>query len=260
MNSIFITGAAAGIGRACALHFANAGWFVGLFDLDQSALEKLSSEIQESDGSCCWAVMNVTNEENVKSALETFSQHTQGKMTALLNNAGVLEFGEFHQLTGAQHQRILDVNIGGVITMTRLAIPLLQKSENAHIINLSSASSLHGHPLLSSYAASKAAVRSLTEGLSAAWQGKGISVCDVSPMYVQTDMVTNSPQFNSNLSSNKKSVNLTAEDVAKVVFKAAHGNRIHWYVGYDTHAFALLLRLLPPRVARWFLCKVIAYK
>jgi NADP-dependent 3-hydroxy acid dehydrogenase YdfG len=100
--SIFITGAAKGIGRATALLFAKKGWFVGLFDIDLEALQVLSKEIEQS----------------VQKAIAFFGQHTQNQMNILLNNAGVLQMGFLENIPLAQQKTMIDVNIWGVINTT----------------------------------------------------------------------------------------------------------------------------------------------
>jgi NADP-dependent 3-hydroxy acid dehydrogenase YdfG len=117
--SIFITGAAKGIGRATALLFAKKGWFVGLFDIDLEALQVLSQEIEQiATQQNCFAFADVRDEESVQKAIAFFGQHTQNQMNILLNNAGVLQMGFLENIPLAQQKTMIDVNIWGVINTT----------------------------------------------------------------------------------------------------------------------------------------------
>ncbi len=227
-KSIFITGAAAGIGRSTALLFAKKGWFVGLFDIDEQALASLHKEIGEKNS--CYKVMDVTDAENIQSAVNFFTEHTDGTMDVLFNNAGILRMGRFEKLTIAEHKKTIDVNINGIINCIHICFNILKQTPGAYIINMSSGSSVFGAAEHSSYSATKFAVRSLTESLNIEFEPYDIMVSDVMPLYVQTPMITN--QKNISASVDKFGVRLTPEKVAQYVWKAAHGKKIHWGVGF----------------------------
>ena len=110
-KSIFITGAASGIGRKTALLFANRGWFVGLFDIDKTGLGSLLVEIGEDN--CCLKVMNVANVDRVGEAVETFVARTGGKMDVLFNSAGILRMGLNETISLEDQHLIVDINVKG---------------------------------------------------------------------------------------------------------------------------------------------------
>lgn len=227
LPSIFITGAGAGIGRATALFFASKGWFVGLYDQNQEAVEALAAEIGTER--CCYAVMDVCDEQQVAAALAQFATHTGGSMEVLFNNAGILQMGVLRKIPLAEHYRSIKVNLWGVVNCTYQALPLLQRGKAPRIVNMSSASALYGVPEFGVYSATKHAVSALTEALNIELEKEGIFVCDILPPFVKTDMLEKANYRAGSVA--KMGVHLQAEDIAQVVWKAATGRkRIHWIV------------------------------
>lgn len=235
-KSIFITGAAAGIGKATALLFARRNWFVGLFDVDQPSLADLYARIGADHA--CFRVTDVTNEEDVRAAAALFGERTGGRMNVLFNNAGVLRMGTFAGLPLAEHKATVNVNLVGLIHCTHICLDMLKHTPGAHIVNMSSASAIYGTPELSSYSATKFAVRALTESLNIELEPHGIVVCDIIPGYVRTPMILNQEYKAGSL--DRLGITLEPEDVAEEVWRAAHGARVHRYMGLRLRLFELL--------------------
>lgn len=245
--SIFITGAAAGIGQATARLFAAQGWFVGLFDVDEIGLKKMSQELG-ADNSYA-GVLNVTDVEAWQKNLTAFMQQA-GRLDVLLNNAGILASGTLESIPLARQHLLIDVNIKGVLNGCYSALPHLKNTQGSRVINLCSASALYGQPSLAVYSATKFAVRGLTEALDLEWAAHGIKVMDILPLFVQTDMVTNM-----NASSIKNmGVHLTSQDVADTILQAALYNKkiakVHWTVGFSTRLFYALSGAAPDIISR----------
>lgn len=240
MKSIFITGAASGIGRATALHFAEKGWFVGLFDIDADGLVKLSDHIGQEK--CCHGVMDVTRPESVQAAVGHFSRQTGGRMDVLFNCAGILFMGPHTAIAMDDQEKTVAVNFTGVLRCIHESLDLLKQTPGAAVINMSSASAVYGSPELAVYSATKFAVRGLTEALNIELASMGIRVCDVMAPYVQTPMILNAAIQATSV--RRLGVRITPAEVAVVVWKAAHGDRVHWKVG-------LLVRLM--MVGMWAL-------
>ncbi len=245
-KNIFITGAAAGIGRQTALLFAQKGWYVGLFDIDKNKLETLAREIGENK--CCHYPVDVSDEDSVRNAIDFFGQHTDGAMNVLFNNAGIIHAGALDDIPLGNHRRIIDINFWGVINCTVQALPLLRKATAAAIVNMSSASALYGHPSLTTYAATKMAVRSITQGLDLALKQDNIKVCDLMPIWVKTSLAENAASEWSGLKSTD--VKITPEKVAQTVWRAVHGGKLHWLMGGETRFYNFLNKLLPNRITR----------
>ena len=242
--TIFITGAASGIGRAVAQYFVGKGWRAGLYDLNEEALAVLHQQLGETT---CYRHIDVTDVASVQEALHHFSTFTRGRLDVLFNCAGVLAVGPFEQIDLEAHQKIVAVNLAGIINCTHLAFPLLQASAPARVINMASASALYGTPDMASYSATKFAVRGLTEALNIEWQRHHICVSDILPPFVKTPMLQQAPETKS---MRTLGVRLTAVMVARTVWRAAHGKRVHYPMTWSFKMLWVLAKLLPGRLNR----------
>ena len=258
-STIFITGAAAGIGRAVAERFVQAGWFVGLFDVDEAGLQALQR--QWGPERCVAARLDVTNAAEWSAALAVFAQATGSRLDVLFNNAGVAVTRPFEQAELARHHLVVDVNLKGVINGCHAGHALLRQTPGSRVINMCSASALHGQPELASYSATKAAVRSLTEALDIEWRGQGIRVVDVLPLFVNTAMVSNEVSRMKTVQA--LGVRLGPDDVARAVWslatRPAQGLPVHSHVGWQTKVFALLSKLSPGFVNHWVTARMAGY-
>ena len=255
-KTIFITGAAAGIGRASALKFARAGWFVGAYDLDARGLESLQAELGAER--CCTGPLDVTKPEQIEAALADFTKHTGGRLHVLFNNAGVLSTGPFEEVSAARNKLQVDINVTGVIECTRQAFALLKATPGARVVSMCSASALYGVPDFAVYAATKHAVRALTEALEIEWKRHDIVVSDVMAPFVKTAMVagTRPVPIIENLG-----VNLTAEDVADTVWHAATTAKpqTHWPVGKEFARTKFLAGILPASLLKLAMVRASGY-
>ncbi|MEM6697769.1 MAG: SDR family oxidoreductase [Bacteroidota bacterium] len=245
-KTIFITGAAQGIGRATALLFAQKGWYIGAMDIDKVGAEELIAVIGKENGIALFG--DVRKEEEIQNALAKFTRATDGKLHLLLNNVGIFRVGDFDELDLAIQFQMLDINVRGLIQMTHAALPYLKKTPNSQIINMASAAAIFGNPEAPLYGASKAAVNSLTEAWSIAFEKYDVRVSDINPIYANTNLVKENIDKIRALEMNK--VKLTAEVIAQRIWKAAQRNKLHWYVGVDTKVFAFLKRILPYSIVR----------
>jgi NADP-dependent 3-hydroxy acid dehydrogenase YdfG len=218
-KSIFVTGAAAGIGRSVAELFHRRGWHVGIAGRDAARLESLREALGGERCSC--HVLDVADQASVSRAMAAFGEITGQQMHVLVNNAGVLHSGHFEDIGLEDHHRIVDTNVKGVLNCAHAAFPLLRNTRRSCVINMSSASAMFGSPSIASYSATKFAVRGLTEALNVEWTRHDIRVCDVMPPFVDTGMLD--PATRSRIKAiSYLGVNLTAEDVAQQVWNVAH--------------------------------------
>ena len=254
-KTVFITGAAGGFGRASAERFAAAGFFLGLFDLDEAGLAEMAAHY--GSDRCCFRRLDVTDPADCAAAVHYFAARTGGRMHVLLNNAGIMHAGEFQQSDLAAEMRVIDVNLKGVMQVAYHAYALLKATSGARVINIGSAAVLHGNPELVAYSASKRAVNSFTESLDIGWAGDGIRVCDVNPMYARTKMMATHHAALRNLPEDK--IRLTADDVADAIFATLTSDKVHHYVGADTKVYAAAGKVLPFWLRRFVLRKVIGY-
>jgi NADP-dependent 3-hydroxy acid dehydrogenase YdfG len=221
-QAIFITGAASGIGRATAKLFAERGWLVGLYDVDEPGLDSLEREVGKNQ--CVRGKLDVRDEAAWRDAVAHFGQHTNGRMNALFNCAGILRMSKFEELAPSEARKEVDVNVMGVIYGIYAALPLLEKTERSCIINMSSASAIYGTPELAVYSATKFAVRALTEALDLEFRKKNIRVADIMPSYVATPMVADQTYRAKSLKT--LGVKLKAEDIAACCWQAVTGKPV----------------------------------
>lgn len=245
MNTILITGAASGIGAATARLFAREGWRLGLMDVNGDALTNLNQSL----GGKHWTrAVDVTDQASVTDALAAFDEFAGGRLDILFNCAGILRVGPFEDIPMAEHARILDINVSGLMRVCLASFPLLQQTDGARVINMSSASALYGTPHFASYSASKFAVRGLTEALNIEWKRHDILVQDIMTPFVKTPMVDNQ-SFRAPVIE-RLGVSLTAEDLADEVWKAHQGNEVHHLVSRQFKSLSLASKWLPDRITR----------
>jgi NAD(P)-dependent dehydrogenase (short-subunit alcohol dehydrogenase family) len=228
MKSIFVTGAASGIGKATAILFASRGYRVGCYDIDAEGARAVAETIgaTSKDVRPSYGRLDVTNGESWTAALDDFG----GELDVLFNCAGILRMGRFEDISPEECRKQLDVNVMGVVLGIQRALPRLERRAkemgSACIVTMSSASAIYGQPELAVYSASKFAVRALTEALDVELRSKNIRVCDVMPSYVDTPMVRNEPHRPATMK--RLGIKLTADDVAQEIWRAVHGRGLHY--------------------------------
>lgn len=252
MDTIFITGAAAGIGRETARLFAGRGWRVGLADRDAQGLAALHEELGAERASA--HRVDVTDMESVRAALAEFALLSGGRLRVLHNNAGILKVGPFEQITPEEHRRIVDINVTGAINVLHAAFPYLKATPGAQVVNMSSGSAMYGTPDFASYSASKHAVRALTEALDIEWAQHDIRVTDLMPPLVNTGMVRS--QTHRSQIVEKLGVNIGPEDVAREVWELVESPVLHRPVTAQLRALWPVARALPSGVTRALMRKL----
>ncbi|EPF75065.1 short-chain dehydrogenase [Acinetobacter gyllenbergii] len=211
--SVFISGAAQGIGAEIARLFHQKGFKVGIYDINEEQAQALAAELGVHAKA---GYLDVSNYDQWQTALQEFKSWA-GELNILINNAGILYSGAFENTSIQSHHSTIDINVKGVLNGCHTALVHLQQASFARVINLSSASAIYGQADLASYSASKFAVRGLTEALDVEWQKYNIRVLDVMPLFVQTNMVKDMDAG----SIQNIGVDLTPADVAKQVLHLA---------------------------------------
>ncbi|BBY59911.1 SDR family oxidoreductase [Mycolicibacterium sarraceniae] len=246
MNSpaVFITGAAAGIGRATALTFARHGYRVGAYDIDLAGLAALHSEITGRGGEVTTGELDVTDAAAWSARLAEFAG-AAGELDILVNKAGVLTAGAFQDIPLPAQRQMIDINFTGALTGLPAAFPYLRDTAHAQAVNMCSASALYGQPELATYSATKFALRALTEALELRWRRYDIRVLAMWPLFVKTAM-TDGVETGSTKSLG---VNLSADDVATAVYSATHRHnrlpKVHYPVGRQTRVLATMGQVSP---------------
>lgn len=251
-KSIFITGAASGIGLATAKHFAGKGWYVGLSDVNVSGLNAAHEAVGVDDSMC--TTLDVRGREDWMHALARFGAHTGGRLDVLLNNAGVARFGWFEEVSPEEADLQIDINLKGVVNGAYAGLDLLRATPGARLINVASCAGLYGSPQLAVYSATKFAVRGLSEALDVEFARFGVGVRCVMPWFVETPILeSGSARGNQSIRDTIQAGNhvvYTAEEAAQVVWDAAHGPELHYMVGKMGKNLRFASRFFPGRIRR----------
>ncbi|MET7725303.1 SDR family oxidoreductase [Streptomyces mirabilis] len=182
---VAITGAGSGIGEATALLLAERGARVVLGARRAERLEALAGRIEKAGGEAAWVRTDVTRREGL-SGLVRLARERYGKLDVLVSNAGVGLISPLDDLRVEDWEEMIDVNLKGVLYGIAEALPVFREQGFGHFVNIVSTAGLRVTPLQSVYAATKNAVRTLSEGLRQE-AGEGLRVTVVSPGFVRTD-------------------------------------------------------------------------
>jgi NAD(P)-dependent dehydrogenase (short-subunit alcohol dehydrogenase family) len=230
-QAIFITGAACGMGRATARLFSEKGWFVGIYDVDEQGLEALEAELGAD--SCHRATLDVSDRAAYQAVLKDFDDRAGGRLDVLFSNAGIIKQDLFGNMDFADIERIIQVNLMGVINGIHAAYPMLRQTPNSLCFITSSSSAIFGAPALAAYTTSKHAVKGLTESLSVEFSIIDSRAADAQPGHIDTGMMDD--EFRKQLPEEGPWRLVPAEAVADVVWASYHdtSGKLHWYVPDD---------------------------
>jgi len=186
----FVTGAGSGIGEHIARVFAQQGAHVVLADVRLDAVEKAAGEIQVAGGTARAQQLDVSEESQVKAAIERVAA-TEGRLDIIVNNAGISHVGSILETSLEDWERVMQVNARGVFLCAREAVRqmLAQSPGGGVIINMSSVAATIGIERRLPYCASKGAVLALTRSIAIDFVTQGIRCNAICPGTVQTPFV-----------------------------------------------------------------------
>jgi len=184
-STAFITGAGSGIGRALAKALAARGALVCVADINAAAAEQVAAECGNRAKA---VVLDVCDAQAVRRTIEHFAAEN-GKLDYLFNNAGIGIAGEVDEIPLAAWQRIIDINLYGVLHGVLAAYPILLKQRSGHIINTASLAGLGPAPLLAPYALTKHAVVGLSTSLRIEAAARGVRVSLLCPAAIETPLL-----------------------------------------------------------------------
>lgn len=259
-KTVLITGASSGIGRATAIYFANKGWMVAA-TMRNPTTEK---ELQQIKNISLYQ-LDVTQEEAISQVYNKVITDF-GHIDVVVNNAGYGEVGVFEKSTSAQVRDQFEVNVFGVMNMTRGILSHFRDRKGGTIINITSVGGKMTFPLYSVYNASKFAIEGFAESLQYELRPFNIKIKNVEPGPVKTDFYTRSQnvfenrgikeydEYEKRILRNMGKMGNSApgpEVVAETIYKAAldDSSRLRFPAGKDAKLILAGRKILP---GRWF--------
>ncbi|MFI8482656.1 SDR family NAD(P)-dependent oxidoreductase [Pseudomonas sp. NPDC078700] len=253
-----ITGAGSGIGRALAFELARQGCALALSDVNPKALAETAEQARQLGVRVEHRELDVTNRE----AMHAWANEVVtifGQVNAIFNNAGVAQSGTVESNDYSDYEWIMGINFWGVVNGTKAFLPHIKASGVGHVVNLSSIFGIFSQPGMSSYNASKFAVRGFTESLRQELDmaNCGVSASCVHPGGIKTN-IANTARTNASMQAltgqsneqakqqfNDKLARTTAQQAAQVIIKGVLANKRRILIGGDAYALDLLQRLMP---------------
>lgn len=242
-----ITGAGSGMGRELALQLAQAGAAVAINDYNASTLEETGDMITSAGGTAVGYPFDVSNRE----AMETFADAVSaqfGQVDIVINNAGVSLVGTtIANISYADFEWIMGINMWGVIYGSKAFLPHLLKRPEAALVNISSVFGLFGVPTQAPYCTAKYAVKGFTESLMREVEGSGLTVSVVHPGGIKTNIVRNG-RYQTEAGAkafDEKNAITTAAEAAVIILEGVQKKNEVILVGEDAKKMNFALRYLP---------------
>ena len=186
-KNAIVTGGGRGLGKAVALALANEGVNVAITGRNEENLKNTVDEIQKLGVNSAYAIFSIDDEAAVKAGIETLAEKLGG-VDILVNNAGIGDFGSIEDMSSETWEQVIKTNLFGVYYAAKAVHPFMKAKGEGDIVNVASTAGLKGGPNMSAYAASKAAVVSLSQSMMAEWRKQNIRVITLTPSTIASDM------------------------------------------------------------------------
>jgi len=185
---VVITGASSGMGEAAARHIASLGGRVVLGARRVDRIEKLAREITEAGGQALAVAADVTRRGEVQALIDR-AVEAHGRIDVLINNAGLMPLSPLEDLKFDEWDRMIDVNLKGVLNGIAAALPFMKQQKAGQIITTASVAAYKAGPTFAVYSATKFALRGLMEGLRVEVKPYNIRTALLSPGAVKTELL-----------------------------------------------------------------------
>jgi short-subunit dehydrogenase len=252
MQTALISGASSGIGEALAKLFARGGYQLVLVAHTQAKLEELAQQLAADHSVQVWVEPADLAKRGAAKKLAASLARQGIEIDVLVNNAGVLEHGNFVEIGAAAHRRMLDLNITGLTDVLDHFLPPMVDRGRGRVLNVASVASFQPVPSLAVYAASKAYVLSLSESLSEELKGSGVSITALCPGVTATNMMSMAQEKSQGLSKIPAFAIGDVEDVAAQGYKACLKGEVICVPG----AVNLVATVAGRTVPKWLLRRV----
>jgi len=255
-NSItIVTGAASGMGRYLAIQAAERGSQVIATDINENGLAETQTLAKANGHDIQIRRLEVSNAAEIQAFAEATIPTFQNKKLFLINNAGVaLAAGPFAATPLPDFEWLIDINLYGVIRMTKAFLPYLLARNEGHIVNVSSIFGLGGVRFQSAYCTAKFGVHGFNEALRVELWDTNIKVTGVHPGGVKTNIAENARMAGDYITPEDKkataqkfaaNARTKPEDAARQILNAAEKGKARLLIGVDAKFLAALIRLLP---------------
>jgi NAD(P)-dependent dehydrogenase (short-subunit alcohol dehydrogenase family) len=247
-----VTGAGSGIGRALAQQLSAAGSALALADIDEHGLAETAGALPGKSAAVSTHVVDVADEAAVSAfAEEVSSRH--GRVTLLINNAGVALHGTFEEISLDDLRWLMGINFWGTVYGVKHFVPMLKQQPRGHIVNLSSVFGMVAPAGQSAYCASKFAVRGFTEALRHELEGSRVFVSCVHPGGIRTPIAArgrlgaNAPKARKDESVSRLAqlARTSPEDAAARILQGVERREPRILIGFDAHQIDIMQRLRP---------------
>lgn len=228
---VFITGGASGLGRALALRYARDGWRVCIADLNDERGESTRAELAAAGAAeALYRHADVTCEADLQAIADELARVWAG-LDVLINNAGVAQAGAIEDVSLADWEWIVNINLFGVVRGCKVFTAIFKRQGSGHIVNIASMAGLLDVPRMASYNVSKAAVVALSTTLEQELMSDGIGVSVVCPSFFQTNlgetMRATDPGLIKMMSKLLASGKLSADQVADAIVDGVAKKQVH---------------------------------
>ena len=186
-NAALVTGASSGIGAAVARMLAEEGAAVALAARREDRLEALKEDIESGGGQALVVETDVTSREQVQRLVDQ-TKDAFGSIDVLINNAGLMPLSFMKNLHEEEWERMVDVNVKGVLYAVGAALPHMTEQESGHVVNISSTAGRRVYPGSAVYSGTKHFVRAFSEGLRSELSSVGIRVTTIAPGATETEL------------------------------------------------------------------------
>ena len=254
-----VTGASSGIGQAIAVALAQQGARLILVGTNEERLAE-SKKLCEAAGAQAHSYAANVADYALMQGLAEAVKAEHGTVDILVNNAGVVMSGLVHEVDIEDWQRLIDINVMGVVHGCKLFVPGMLEAGGGHIVNMASAAGLIGQPGMSTYCATKHAVVGLSSSMRYELARAGIGVTTICPGYVRTPIIESlklvgkldTPKARAKVEKTIGGSKLTAELVATRTLKAIRKNEAFVTIGKDAQLAWYARRLAPGLLDKMF--------
>jgi 2-hydroxycyclohexanecarboxyl-CoA dehydrogenase len=184
-----VTGAGAGIGAAICHRLAREGIAIGVLDRMLEGATAVAGKIVSGGGKAIALQANIANREEVNAAVEKLRQ-ALGPITILVNNAGISRFVPFEQITDAQWDEMMEINLKGTFIVTQVVLPDMKAAAWGRIVNISSSSAQSGAMNMSHYVTSKGVMMGLTKAIAREYGPFNITCNNIPPRFVMNTIMS----------------------------------------------------------------------